>query len=580
MMRKQLVLILLVLTLTVAAEQSADFFAQKTRQLIYADFSLGTPGEYEELISLAKLGSFSEAASLLDGILTSKPRLPQHQRLVRAYCHAAAGDYATAIGLFLEETVAAPEMQLGLATAFCHNNLGEHTAAAAAFIEVAINSPLYQEKQIASWNGLLAYYNSLDDIADLTLAEPLLTKYRSAYEQVAHLFSYADPHFPKERKTASLAKRLTDFGLYSEAIVLWAELETAPLPADGAEGEVTLAYAAARLADTAALAGDFITAAQGYHRALKLTKADSETTIYAENRLLLTLQRLTVQAEARLRGETVTLSGTKPADSSSDSFSQLLTVLYSIINGGDSAAALEMLESTLLLGGVEEEVATLAWRLNRVYEELGMSELAAQSLEVARLADPDSPLVRYNARLRDARQALDEEDYTAAAALAAELTTADSTAVLLEAGTILAEAGKATGRADWLDEATAIGSALNSAEGVALLLNASDAFLLRTTEAITTERLFYLRNAALVLLADAYKLSDSRGQVEVRLRTGEVYAAYANAAFATDMTESDKSRENARRVWLLAKTEAERLKMPTIVENLDQLLEELAGVSP
>ncbi|MCD4734272.1 hypothetical protein K8R78_08575, partial [bacterium] len=354
MIRRTIVAILLVLTLTVVAEQSADFFAQKTRQLLYADFSLGTPEEYEELISLAKSGSFAEAASLLDSILESKPRLPQYQRLARAYCHAAAGNYAMAIGLFLEESVAAPEMQLGLATAFCHNNLGEHTAAAAAFIEVALNSPLYQEKQIASWNGLLAYYNALDTEADLATAERLLTKYQSAYEQVVYLFGYADPHFPRERKTANLAERLTDFAQYSTSAALWNELLSAPLPNDGAEGEVTLAYAAARLAGNAALAGDFISAAQGYRRSFELASPDSETANYAENRLLLTLQRLTVQAEARLRGETVTLSGTKPGGDSNDGFTKLLTVLYSIINGGDSAAALELLESALLLGGVED----------------------------------------------------------------------------------------------------------------------------------------------------------------------------------------------------------------------------------
>ena len=209
-----------------------------------------------------------------------------------------------------------------------------------------------------------------------------------------------------------------------------------------------------------------------------------------------------------------------------------------------------------------------------------MMDLAAQSLEVARLADPDSPLVRYNSRLREAHRALDGEDYATAATLAGELTTTASTAVLLEAGAILAEAGRATGRADWLDQAVAIGGQLDSAEGVALLLNASDAFLLRATETSSVEELFAQRNTALVLLADAYKLSDSRGQVEVRLRTGEVYSAYARATFATNMTEADKSRENARRAWLLARTEAERLKMFTVIEQLDQLLEELTGVSP
>ena len=444
MIRRTIVLILLMLTLTAGAEQSANFFAQKTRQLLYADFSLGTPEEYEELISLAKSGSFAEAASLLDSILASKPRLPQHQRLARAYCHAAAGQHATAIGLFLEESIAAPEMQLGLATAFCHNNLGEHTAAAGAFIEVALNSPLYQEKQIASWNGLLAYYNALDKASDAATTEQLLTKYQSAYEQVAYLFGYADPHFPKERQTANLTERLTDFGQYSQAAALWEELLSAPLPTDGAEGEITLAYAAARRADNAVLSNNLISAALWYQHSLDLTSTDSETATYAENRRLLTLQRLTEQAEAKLRGEVVTIGGEKPQDNSGDGFTQLLTALYAITVEENSAGGLEKLESALLLGGVEEEVATLAWRLNRVYEELEMLERAGQAMEIARLADPDSPLVRYNSRLREAHRALDVGDYTTAATLAWELTSVDSTAVRLEAGMILVIAGNAT----------------------------------------------------------------------------------------------------------------------------------------
>jgi hypothetical protein len=575
-----IVAILLVLALTAVAEQSADFFAQKTRQLLYADFSLGTPEEYEELISLAKSGNFAEAASLLDSILASKPRLPQYQRLARAYCHAAAGNHATAIGLFLEESIAAPEMQLGLATAFCHNNLGEHTAAAGAFIEVALNSPLYQEKQIASWNGLLAYYNALDGETNAATAERLLTKYQAAYEQVAYLFGYADPHFPRERQTANLAERLTDFGQYSTSAALWEELQAAPLPTDGTEGEITLAYAAARRADNALLSGNLITGALWYRLALELSSPDSETAIYAENRRLLTLQHLTEQAEAKLRGGVVTIGGEKPRDDSGDGFTQLLTALYAIIVEENSAGGLEKLESALLAGGVEEEVATLAWRLNRVYEELGMTELAEQAMEIARLADPDSPLVRYNSRLREAHRALDAGDYATAATLAWELTAVDSTAVRLEAGMILVIAGNATSRADWLDQAVAIGRGLESAEGAVLLLSASDAFLLRASDAISMDRLLELRNTALVVLADAYQLSDSRGQVEVRLRTGEVYAAYAKAALASEMTEADKSRENARRAWLLARTEAERLKMPGVVKELDRLLEELAGVSP
>jgi len=117
-------------------------------------------------------------------------------------------------------------------------------------------------------------------------------------------------------------------------------------------------------------------------------------------------------------------------------------------------------------------------------------------------------------------------------------------------------------------------------ERLPLLLAAADAFSLYTKNPVDYEHLLHVRNRAVVAMAEAYNIADDRQRIEVRVLSGRVYADYYRAAYADDPAGAEVSRENARKVWAIARGDALEIEDTETVERIDALVAELAGVSP
>jgi hypothetical protein len=151
---------------------------------------------------------------------------------------------------------------------------------------------------------------------------------------------------------------------------------------------------------------------------------------------------------------------------------------------------------------------------------------------------------------------------------------------LLAFGMVLCDLGRELNNADYLWRAVELGHRMTGPERLPLLLAAADAFSLYTRNPVDYEHLLHVRNRAVVAMAEAYNIADDRQRIEVRVLSGRVYADYFRAAYADDPAGAEVSRENARKVWSIARADALEIGDTETVERIDALVEELAGVSP
>jgi hypothetical protein len=151
---------------------------------------------------------------------------------------------------------------------------------------------------------------------------------------------------------------------------------------------------------------------------------------------------------------------------------------------------------------------------------------------------------------------------------------------LLAFGLVLVNLGRELENADYLWRAVELGHRMDGPERLPLLLAAADAFSLYTRNPVDHEHLMYVRNRAVVAMAGAFNMASELQRIEVRILSGRVYADYFRAAYADDPSGADSSRENARKVWSIAREDALEMEDYATVERIDTLLAELAGVTP
>jgi len=590
--RLPVILVLCALAVGVLADPATDFYAEKARQLIYADASLGTPSEYEALVSALRASRFSDAAAQLQVILASGfPTL--RQRVALAFCLAAAGNHSAALDRFTAETAVPPDLQLGLAEAFCLHMLGRTAEAAAAFIEVAQESPYPQERLQAAWNGLLDYHDAALSLV-LSHEDPpipaLVYDYRDAYDALSSNFPFADLVTPRERTLADLAEVLVTYGLFEPARNLWLEAyQSDALPDYGGEGVISRDYAAVKLADLERIQERYTDASAWYDRALEIAHPEGPIRPYAEAQLeALQLIQSGEITEAVYRGEPASEKESRDGRrrineilATGETGPNLLAAAETaFIRMVDVELGLELLEQAKEAGANPSRVASMAGSVGTALERADRLEPAVRAYELAWRAQLDSDrFVTYlQARMNLAKQQgeLEEAVWDAIDLLNMGL----GEDHLLAFGMVLCDLGRELANADYLWRAVELGHRMTRPERLPLLLAAADAFSLYTQNPVDYEHLMHVRNRAVVAMAEAYNIADETQRIEVRVLSGRVYADYFRAAYADDPTGAETSRENARKVWSIAREDALENGDTDTVERIDDLEAELAGVSP
>lgn len=590
--RLPVVLVICALAAGALADPATDFYAEKARQLIYADASLGTPSEYEALVSALRASRFADAAAQLQAILDrGYPTL--RQRVALAFCLAAAGNHSAALERFTAETAVPPDLQLGLAEAFCLHMLGRTAEAAAVFIEVAEESPYPQERFQAAWNGLVDYHDAALSLV-LSHEDPpvpdLVYEYRDAYDAVSDNFPFGDRVTPREKALADLAEVLVLYGLYEPAKDLWLEAYSSDaLPDNGAEGVISRAYAAVKLADLERIRGRFSDASAWYDRALEIAHPEGPIKPYAESQLeALQLIQSGEIAEAVYRGSPVSEEERREGHrrinellASGETGPTLLAAAETaFIRMVDVELGLELLEQAKEAGANPSRVSAMAGAVGTALERADRLEPAVRAYELAWRAELDSDrFVTYlQARMNLAKQ---EGELEAAVWDAIDLLNMGlGEDHLLAFGMVLCDLGRELNNADYLWRAVELGHRMTGPERLPLLLAAADAFSLYTKNPVDYEHLLHVRNRAVVAMAEAYNIADDRQRIEVRVLSGRVYADYYRAAYADDPAGAEVSRENARKVWAIARGDALEIEDTETVERIDALVAELAGVSP
>jgi tetratricopeptide (TPR) repeat protein len=558
------VLLICALAAGALADPATDFYAEKARQLIYADASLGTPSEYEALVSALRASRFADAATQLQSILDrGYPTL--RQRVALAFCLAAAGNHSAALERFTAETAVPPDLQLGLAEAFCLHMLGRTAEAAEVFIEVAQESPYPQERFQAAWNGLVDYHDAALSLV-LSHEDPpvpdLVYEYRDAYDAVCESFPFGDRVTPREKALADLAEVLVLYGLYEPAKDLWLEAYSSDaLPDNGAEGVISRAYAAVKLADLERIRGRFSDASAWYDRALEIAHPEGPIKPYAESQLeALQLIQSGEITEAVHRGSPVSEEQSREGRrrinellASGETGPNLLAAAETaFIRMVDVELGLELLEQAKEAGANPSRVSAMAGAVGTALERADRLEPAVRAYELAWRAelDPDRFVTYLQARMN------------------------------LAFGMVLCDRGRELSNADYLWRAVELGHRMTGPERLPLLLAAADAFSLYTKNPVDYEHLLHVRNRAVVAMAEAYNIADDLQRIEVRVLSGRVYADYFRAAYADDPAGAEVSRENARKVWSIAREDALEIEDTETVERIDALVAELAGVSP
>lgn len=574
------------------ADPADDFYAEKVRQLVYSDASIGTPAEYGSLVSALRSSNFGDAAAQLRSVIDSGyPTL--RQRVALAFCLAAAGEHSAALDRFSAETTAPPDLQLGLAKAFCLHKLGRTGEAAAAFIGVATTSPYPQERLQAGWNGLVGYHDAALSIVlgpDDSPVPALVYSYRDAYRTVSGSFPFGDPTTPRERALVDLAEVLVRYGLQEPARELWLEAyQSDALPDFGGEGVISRAYAAVKLGDLERVGGRYSEASAWYDRALGIAHPEGPIKPYADRQLEALQLILSGQiAEAIHRGEP---AGEEDVREGHRRINELLeagetgpnllvaaeTALVQIV---DVELGLDLLDHALAAGANPARVAAMAGDVGAALERVERLEPSVRAYELAWKAELDSHrFVSYlTARMNLAKQRgeLEEAVWDAIELLNMEL----GEDHLLAFGLVLANLGRELENADYLWRAVELGHRMDEPERLPLLLAAADAFSLYTRNPVDHEHLMHVRNRAVVAMAEAFNIASELQRIEVRILSGRVYADYFRAAYAADPSGADASRENARKVWSIAREDALEMEDYATVERIDTLLAELAGVTP
>jgi tetratricopeptide (TPR) repeat protein len=586
------VLVLCVLALIGRTDPAGDFYAEKARQLVYADASLGTPEEYENLVSALRSSRFADAAAQLQVILDRGfPML--RQRAALAFCLAAAGDYSAALVRFSAEVSTPPDLQLGLARAFCLHMLGRTDEAAEAFIEVATTSPYPQERLQAAWNGLVDYHDATMSLV-LSHDDPpvpaLVYSYRDAYEEVSEGFPFGDAVTPRERALVDLAEVLVLYELYEPARELWLEaFESDALPDFGGEGVISRAYAAVKLGDMERARMRYSDASAWYDRALETDHPEGPVRPYA--RMQLEALQLVLSGEIT---EAIQRGGPTSEEESRQGHRRINELLSTGETGPNLLAAaetaltvmvdvelgLELLDHALAAGANPSRVASMAGAVGSSLEIVDRLEPAVRAYELAWRAELDSgSFVSYlQARMNLAKRRgeLEEAVWDAIELLNMEL----GDDHLLAFGLVLSDLGRELENADYLWRAVELGHRMTGPERLPLLLAAADAFSLYTKNPVDHEHLMHVRNRAVVAMAEAFNIADELQRIEVRVLSGRVYADYFRAAYADDPSGAETSRENARKVWSIARRDALEIEDLATVERIDALLAELAGVTP
>ncbi|HDR06236.1 MAG TPA: hypothetical protein ENN88_01240 [Candidatus Coatesbacteria bacterium] len=584
--------LLCVLAVAASADPAGDFFSEKVRQLVYADATLGTPSEYEGLVSALRASRFGEAADRLRVVL-ERDYTTQRQRVALAYCLAAAGNHAAALELFSAETAAPADLQLGLARAFCLHLLGRTGEAAAAFIEVAETSPYPQERLQAAWNGLVDYHEAALSLV-LSHDDPpvpeLVYAYRDAYDAHSDKFPFGDRLTPRERTLADLADVLALYGLYEPARGLWLEAyESEALPDFGGEGVISRAYAAVKLADLERIRARYSEAGYWYDRTLEIAHPEGAIRPYAQSQLeALLLIQLGAITEAVYRG------GPASEEEAADGGRRLGELLQSRVSGPNLLAAaetalvsladpelgLDLLERALEAGANPARAAAMAGAVGLALERVDRLEPAVRAYDLAWRAqyDPDrfAGYLQARMRLAQAQGQLEEAVWDAIELLNMNLGE-DHT---LAFGLVLADLGRELANADYLWRAVELGHRMTGPRRLPLLLAAADAFSLYTRNPVDYQHLLHVRNRAVVAMAEAFNIATELERIEVRLLSGRVYMDYFRAAFADNPAGAEASRENARKVWAIARQDALEIEDWDTVDRIDELAAELAGVSP
>ncbi len=585
-------LILCLLSAIGHADSADDFYAEKVRQLVYADASLGTPAEYGSLVNALRSSRFGDAAVQLRSILDrSYPTLPQ--RIALAFCLAAAGDHSAALERFSAETAAPPDFQLGLARAFCLHKLGRTDEAAEAFIEVAITSPYPQERLQAAWNGLVDYHAAALSIVlgpDDPPVPALVYSYRDAYHTVSDSFPFVDPVTPREIALVDLAEVLVRYGLHEPARDLWLEAYLSDaLPDFGGEGVISRAYVAVKLGDLERARMRYSDASAWYDRALEIAHPEGQVRPYAEMQLEALLLTLSGEiAEAIHRGEPAGEEDEREGRrrinellEAGETWPNLLAAAETaLVQMVDVELGLEFLDHALAAGADPVRVAAMAGDIGAALERVDRLEPAVRAYELAWKAELDSRrFVSYlTTRMNLAKQRGELEEAVWDAIELLNMALGEDH--LLAFGLVLTDLGQELENADYLWRAVELGHRMEGPERLPLLLAAAAAFSLYTQNPVDHEHLMHVRNLAVVAMADAFNIATEPQRIEVRILSGRVYADYFRAAYADDPSGAETSRENARKVWSIAREDALEIEDHATVERIDSLLAELAGVTP
>ncbi len=582
-----IVLIPLVLTGASAAVEAQAFYVQKARNLVFADLSLGTPQQYEELVGRVRADEYTQAALLLEDILDAAHIVPQRGRIALGYLWAAAGDYQLALDLFEEVGEAPHHFQVTLARALCLHDLGRLAESAALFGEVGRTSVDPGERRIAAWNCLVDYreaaagYIFTDDEAGVP---QLIYDYLSAYEELGPLFEYGAPELPRERLLADLADTLARFGLNGAAGKLWRAALEAPLPDDAPSEEISRAYAAVKLADLARADAAYTAATAWLERALELAEPGGELHRYAANQL----ETLRTASQGRIAEALI--SGTEPDPATIDVVEKQIDGLFAGDNPAPNLAAAELvlgelgdvergrdyLEDALEKGESAERVAGLAGEAAYALAKLEHHQTADELYELALRADPDNAPLIHAHRLNSVRLILAEGDDEEAAQRLSELIEDADPGASLEAALLLLELGRRHENAEWIWRAVEVGGELGDPARLPLLLAASEAFLLDTSSpSFTTEDLRERRNQAIVNLAEAIQNAPEHQRVEIRIRTGLVFRAFAEALAAENPQAAADERDKARQAWERAREAAQAAGDDTTVNEIQNLLDSL-----
>lgn len=568
-----------------AAMQGHAFYVQKARNLVFSDLGLGEPAQYERLVSLIRGEDYLEAAVLLEDILDAESRTSALRQASLAYLWAAGGDQGLALEIFNNVDNAPAHLQVPLARALCLHDLGRLAEAAAVFTAVASSSSDSGESRLAAWNALVDYREAAGSYVkrpDEGVPQ-LVYDYRNAYEELAGLFEWGAAEMPRERLLADLAETLGRYGLYAAAGDLWRRVLEAPLPEDAGAEELSRAYAAVKLADLSRQSGAYTSAAAWLERALELAETE-ELRRYAQNQLeaLQTAAQGRV-AEAVIRGVPESEEAARLARQRIDNLLVDENAPTPYLSAAELAFAelvdIDMgqryLERALQENESPARVVALAGEAAYALTRVGDYEAADDLYGLALSVDPGNEPLVYAHRLNAVRLALaDERLGEAVDSLYGLLGNADS-GTRLEAAFILLELGREHQQSEWIWSAVHEAQGLSGQSRVPLLLGASEAFLLETEQTLEPERLRELRNEAVVALGAAIQQADDDLRTEIRIRSGDVFAAFALAIESHDPAAAAKDRDKARRAWERARETAVEAGDERTVAEIDRRLAEL-----